>query len=72
MNRNKQGLKKYRGLLTALVLVTMVICGCSRLQTQKSAETELAEGQRKAEIQVVSITNVIKLGRACQRIPCIK
>lgn len=56
MNRNKQGFKRYRGLLAALVLVAVVICGCSKLQSRESAETELAAGQRKAEIQVVSIT----------------
>ena len=56
MNRNKQGLKKYKSLLAALVLIVVTLCGCSKLQSKESTETELAAGQRKAEIQVVSIT----------------
>lgn len=56
MKKEKHNMKKCsRLLLLALILVGSA-CGCSKLESQKQTETELAAGQRKAKLQVVSIT----------------
>lgn len=56
MKKEKHNLKKYSSLLLLALILVGSACGCSKLESQKQTETELAAGQRKAKLQVVSIT----------------
>lgn len=56
MKKEKHNLKKYSSLLLLALIMAGSVCGCSKLESQKQTETELAAGQRKAKLQVVSIT----------------